>query len=48
MVSLWFDSGFTSEMRRRAALSAVDGKTCDYDEFLRIGLALKELDWERS
>jgi hypothetical protein len=36
------------EMRLKSALSAIDVKACGYEDFLRVGMALKELDWERS
>jgi hypothetical protein len=34
--------------RIASALQAIPVKTCSYDDFLRIGMALKELDWQKS
>jgi Virulence-associated protein E/Bifunctional DNA primase/polymerase, N-terminal/Primase C terminal 2 (PriCT-2) len=36
------------EARITSALSSIPVKTCSYEDFFRIGMALKELDWERS
>ena len=33
--------------RIASALQAIPVKTCSYDDFLRIGMALKELDWQK-
>ena len=34
--------------RLASALQHIDIKSCGYDDFLRIGMALRDLDWERS
>jgi Virulence-associated protein E/Bifunctional DNA primase/polymerase, N-terminal/Primase C terminal 2 (PriCT-2) len=36
------------ELRLKSALQAIDVKACSYEDFYKIGMALKELDWERS
>lgn len=36
------------QARLISALQAIDVKACGYEDFLRIGMALKELGWERS
>lgn len=38
----------TEHARVASALQAIDVKTCNYDDFLRVGMALKELDWQKS
>lgn len=38
----------SEQVRLISALSAIDVKICGYEDFLRVGMALKELDWERS
>lgn len=33
--------------RVASALQSIDVKSCSYDDFLRVGMALKELDWQK-
>jgi hypothetical protein len=38
----------SEELRLKSALEAIPVKACSYEDFYKIGMALKELDWERS
>jgi Virulence-associated protein E-like domain/Bifunctional DNA primase/polymerase, N-terminal/Primase C terminal 2 (PriCT-2) len=38
----------SEEARLASALQAIPVKSCSYEDFYKIGMALKELDWERS